>query len=176
VEKEENMKTRRTLSTPAFLTALVPASIGLVSAAALAQSAVARNSLVPTSTVVDISGTVTGSPESVVFTGPVEVSTRPASGRIAGARAHVVVTIDLRQLSGRGLSTGTTYVSPGQANLTRVFGPSDLIEVTFPFFPSGGPPGSPVRTGVLTFALAYDVTTGALTAAVATVAAPNLPN
>jgi hypothetical protein len=170
------MKTRHALSTSAFLTALVLASVGLVSAAALARAAVAANALLPSATVVAISGTVTGSPESVVFTGPVEVSTRPAAGRIAGARAHVVVTIDLRQLSGRGLSTGTAYVSPGQANLTRVFGPSDWIELSFPFFPSGGLPGSPARTGVLTFALAYDVTTGALTAAVATVAAPNLPN
>ena len=170
------MKTRRTLSAPAFPTALVIASVGLVSAAALAQRAVVTNPLVPTSTVVAISGTVTGLPESVVFTGPVEVSTRPAAGRIAGARAHVVVTIDLRHLSGRGLSTGTAYVSPGQATLTRAFGPSDWIELSFPFFPSGGSPGSSTRTGVLTFALAYDVSTGALTAAVATVAAPNLPN
>ena len=170
------MKARRTLPVPAFLTALVLGSVSPVSRAVPTQTAVATNALLPSSAMVAISGTVTGLPESVVFTGPVEVSTRPAAGRIAGARAHVVVTIDLRHLSGRGLSTGTAYVSPGQATLTRAFGPSDWIELSFPFFPSGGSPGSSTRTGVLTFALAYDVSTGALTAAVATVAAPNLPN
>ena len=170
------MKTHHTLSTPAFPTVLVLASVGLVSAGAIAQTAAAPAPMVPTSTVVTISGTVEGLPESVLFTGPVEVSTRPAPGRIAGAMAHVVVSIDLRQLSGRGLSTGKTYVSSAQANLTRVLGASDLIEITFPFFPSSAAPASPARTGLATFVLSYDVTTGALTAAVATVAAPNLPN
>src|SRR5262245_14463293 len=139
------MKTRRTLSSPAFLTALVLASVGLVSAGAIAQTAAAPAPMVPTSTVVTISGTVSGLPESVFFTGPVQVSTRPAPGRISGATAHVVVSIDLTQLSGRGLSTGRTYVSSGQANLTRVLDASDLIEITFPFFPTGAAPASPAR-------------------------------
>jgi hypothetical protein len=165
------MKTRRTLSTPAVLSILILSSAGLAAAGAFAQTA-----LVPTSSVVSIAGTVTGLPESVYFTGPAQISTRPAPGRIAGATAHVVVSIDLRQLSGRGLSTGATYVSSGQANLTRLFAASDLIELTFPFYQSGAAADSPARTGVATFALAYDVTTGALTAAVATIAAPHLPN
>ena len=170
------MKTHRTLSTPAFPRALVLASVGLVSAGAIAQTAAAPAPMVPTSTVVTISGTVEGLPESVLFTGPVQVSTRPAPGRIAGAMAHVVVSIDLRQLSGRGVSTGATYVSSGQANLTRVFGASDQIELTFPFALSGVAPVAPERTGVATFVLSYDVTTGSLTSAAATIAAPNLPN
>jgi hypothetical protein len=170
------MKTRRTLSTPAFLTVLVLASVGLVSARTLAQTTAAPNPLVPTSTVIAVSGTVTGAPESVYFTGPVQVSTRPAAARIAGGKARVVVSIDLRQLSGRGVSTGATYVSSGQANLTRVFGASDQIELTFPFALSGVGPAAPERTGVATFVLAYDVTTGVLTSAAATIATPNLPN
>jgi hypothetical protein len=170
------MKTRRTLSTPAFLTVLVLASVGLVSARTFAQTAAAPNPLVPTSTSVAVSGTVTGAPESVYFTGPVQLITRPAAARIAGGMAHVVVSIDLRQLSGRGVSTGATYVSSGQANLTRVFGASDQIELTFPFIASGVASGSRVRTGVATFSLTYDVTTGALTSAAATISTPNLPN
>ena len=170
------MKTRCTLSASAFPTALVLASVGLVSAGPLARNAAAANPLVPSSRVVSVAGTVTGVPESVYFSGPVQVTTEPAAGRVAGAKAHVVVSIDLRQLSGRGLSTGTRYVAPSQVNLTRVFGASDLIELTFPFLPSGAAPASPTRTGVATFVLAYDVTTGALTAAVATVAAFNPPN
>jgi hypothetical protein len=170
------MKMRQTLSTPAFLTVLVLASVGLVSARTLAQTTAAPSPLVPTSTVIAVSGTVTGGPESVYFTGPVQVSTRPAAARIAGGQAHVVVSIDLRQLSGRGSSTGATYVSPAQANLTRVFGASDQIEVTFPFARRDAASGSPVRTGVATFVLAYDVTTGTLTSVAATIATPNLPN
>ncbi len=171
------MKTRRTLSTPAFLTVLALASVGLVSAGTLAQTAATPNPLVPTSTVVAISGTVTGLPESVYFTGPVQVSTRPVPGRIAGATAHVVVSIDLRNISGRGQSTGTTYLTSGHANLTRLFGASDLIEVTFPFFRSGTAGGDPsTRTGLASFNLSYDVTTGALTTATASIAAPNLAN
>ncbi len=171
------MKTRRTLSTPAFLTALALASAGLVAAGALAQTAVTPTPLVATSTIVAISGTVTGLPESVYFTGPVQVSTRPAPGRIAGAQAHVVVSIDLRNISGRGQSTGTTYLTSGQANLTRLFVASDAIEVTFPFFRSGTAADDPsTRTGLASFNLSYDVTTGALTTATASIAAPNLPN
>jgi hypothetical protein len=170
------MKTRRTLSTPGFLTILVLASAGLVAAGALAQTAATPNPLVPTSTVVAISGTVSGLPESVYFTGPVQVSTRPAPGRIAGATAHVVVSIDLRNISGRGLSTGTTYLTSGQANLTRLFVASDVIEVTFPFFRTGTAGNPSTRTGLASFNLSYDVTTGALTAASASITATNLPN
>ena len=170
------MKTRRTLSTPAFLTVLVLASIGVVSAGALAQSTTAPNPLVPTSTVVSIAGTVTGLPESVYFTGPVQVSTRPAPARIAGAKAHVVVSIDLRSISGLGQSSGTTYLTSGHANLTRLFGASDVVEVTFPFFRSGTATEPSTRTGLASFNLSYDVTTGALTTATASIAALNLPN
>ena len=170
------MKTRRTLSISALSTALVLACVVLVSAGPLAQTAAAANTLVPSFTVIPVTGTVTGTPETVYFSGPVHVTTEPAAGRIAGAKAHVVVSIDLRQLSGRGLSTGTTYVAASQVNLTRVFGASDWIELTFPFFPIGAKPGAPTRTGLATFVLAYDVATGALTAAAATVATFNPPN
>ncbi len=165
------MKTRRRVFTPAVLSLLFAVVGGLALAGAPALAA-----LVPTSTVVPIAGTVFGLPESVFLSGSAQISTRPVEGRIAGAPPHVVVSIDLRNVSGRGLSTQATYLCSGQANLTRWLVASDLIEVTFPFFPGGAGGDSSARTALATFNLSFDLTTGTLTGAKATISAPNLPN
>jgi hypothetical protein len=125
---------------------------------------------------VPIAGTVSGLPESVVFSGKARITATPTSIRIAGAKRRMVVSVDLNGVSGRGLSSGTTYLATAVANLTRSFAASDVIEVTFPFFPGGSAAGAQARTAVATFTLEYDVSTGALTAANASVAAVKLQN
>jgi hypothetical protein len=163
------MKTRRRLSGPAVPSLLV----AVAGAVVLAGAAVAA--LVPTSKTVPIAGTVFGLPESVYFSGSAQISTRPVEGRIPGASPHVVVSIDLGGVSGVGLSTKATYLASGQANLTRWLVASDLVQVTFPFSGASGR-DSAVRTALATFNLSFDVATGALTGATASISAPNLPN
>jgi hypothetical protein len=123
---------------------------------------------------VPIAGTVSGLPESVVFSGKARITAKPTSIRIAGAKRKMVVSVDLNGVSGKGLSSGTTYLATAVGNLTRSFAASDVIEMTFPFFPGGSAAGAQARTAVATFTLEYDVSTGALTAAKASVAGGKL--
>jgi hypothetical protein len=51
---------------------------------------------------------------------------------------------------------------------------TDTVEITFPF--SRGTGTSSVHTAVASFALTFDLNTGAITKGTATVAAPNFPN
>jgi hypothetical protein len=162
------METRRWL-VPAFL------SLALGSApASRAAPGTAALKMAPSTITVPIEGTVSGQPESVRFTGTARISVQPTSIRIAGARRKVIVSIDLNGLTGKGLSTGATYSAATEANLTRSFAASDVIEVTFPFF-RGNPADAQARTGIATFTLDYDVSTGALTAVKVSLAGTGLP-
>jgi hypothetical protein len=152
------MKTRRLL---------VPAILSLSFGFAPALTA-----LTPTTVTVPIAGTVFGLPESVFFSGTAQISVRPAEDDAPGARPRMVISIDLGALSGRGLSTGSSYVAGGQINLTRRLGHGDVIEATFPFFLQGSGPTAAGRTAVASFSFDYDVATGALTSARASCSAP----
>jgi hypothetical protein len=125
-----------------------------------------------TSTAVPVAGTVFGLPESVYFSGTAHIAVRPAADTVPGAPPRLVVSLDLGDVTGRGLSTGATYVVNGQANLTRRFARVDTVQLTFPFFVQGSEPTARARTAVATFTLSYDAATGALTAAKAFLAAP----
>jgi hypothetical protein len=132
----------------------------------------ALTALTPSTVTVPIAGTVFGLPESVFFSGTAQISVRPAEDDGPGARPRLIISIDFGDLSGRGLSTGRSYVAGGQINLTRRLTPGDVIEATFPFFLRGGGPTDPGRTAVASFRFDYDVATGALTSARASCAAP----
>ena len=103
----------------------------------------------------------TGLPETVNFSGSViviaTVVTDPALG------PTVAVFVDGRGVTGTGKQTNTTYANTCVANLTRPFGPTDVVQTTFAFFQdtAGGYLSS--KTGLLTLNLTYDTTTQALT-------------
>ena len=120
---------------------------------------------------VPIAGTVFGLPESVFFSGTARITVRPAQADVA-AVPRVVVSIDLGDLSGKGLTTGTVYSAGGQFNLTRPLVAGDVIQATIPFFVRGSGPTAPGRTAVASFSFDYDIATGALTSARASLAAP----
>ena len=151
---------------------LVVAILSLSSGLALA----VRSAATVTTLTVPVAGIVSGVPESVSFSGTAQVSAQPTSIRIPGGHRKFVVSVDLQGVSGRGLTTGATYLAGAQPNLTRPFGPSDVVELTFPFAPAGTPATAVVRTAVVTFNLAYDASTGTLIAATASLAAPKPSN
>jgi hypothetical protein len=157
------------MNTPRWL---VVAILSLSSGFALFARAVAAADTLT----VPIAGTAFGLPESVYFSGTAKLSVKPTSIRLPGAKRRLVVSIDLHGISGRGLSTGATYLATAEANLTRPFGPSDVVELTFPFAVAGSPATAVGRTAVAIFNFTYDPSTGALTAATASVAALKLAN
>ena len=122
-----------------------------------------------TTTTVPVSGTVSGGAESVVFSGQATVNSRLAPDPDFG-KHKVVLTVDLSGVAGVGASSQAKYVIPGPDIMQRRLAASDVISLTFPFLPDGGTVLS-ARSGVATFALSFDLNTGAVTAASASVSA-----
>jgi len=159
------MKAHRRSSTPVVLSILAGILAGVPS------SGVAGT---PTTLVIPVAGTLNEAPENISLSGVARITSTPLSQSTPG-RPRVVLSIDLRDVSGQGLSTGTTYVSTGEANLTRLLVPSDLVEVTFALVPSG--PGGilSARTALASLTLTFDLTSGTLTAASGTLTAFHPP-
>lgn len=110
---------------------------------------------------VSVSGTVTGSPESVTFSGNAKVGTRLAPDPDFGSPS-LVVSIDLSTVSGVGSSTRTKYVINGPEIVQKRVAPSYTIDLTFPFYRSGTNGTSGARSGAATFSFTVDGTTGAI--------------
>jgi len=145
----------------------------LVPAMLLLSFAPASRALDPSTVSVPIAGTVFGLPESVFFSGTAEITVRPAESEVPGAAPRMVVSVDLGDLTGTGVSTGNVYVTSGLIHLTRRLVKGDVIQATVPFFVRGSAPTARGRTAVASFSFDYDVTTGALTSARASLAAPS---
>src|SRR5256885_5697431 len=144
---------------------LVPAILWL----SFAPPSSARN---PSTVSVPIAGTVFGLPESVFFSGTAQITVRPAESDVPGTVPRMVVSIDLGEVTGKGLSTGEVYVTGGLVKLTRRLVRGDVIHATIPFFVRGVGPTAKGRTAVASFSFDYDIATGALTSARAAIAAP----
>jgi len=124
--------------------------------------------------VVPIRGIVSGSPESVSFSGNAKVSNRLAPDPDF-FKPRFVMTIDLTAVAGVGSSTGAKYVISGPELVQRSVAPSHAIEITFPFKSSTSPTTVTARTGVASFVVDFDVDTGAVKAASGNVSSPNFP-
>jgi hypothetical protein len=86
-----------------------------------------------------------------------------------------VLSIDLTGLSGVGSSTRTKYVITGPELVQRGVTATQLVEFTFPFAKSGAMNLGSAQSGVASFALAFDVNTGAVTSASGNVTSANPP-
>jgi hypothetical protein len=152
---------------------VLPAAAGLLGALLLAATPALAQTTVSTFTI-QVSGTAsslkTGLSETVKFAGPVVVTTTVVTDPVMPP--SVVVQVDGRGVIGTGQKTGTTYNNECEANLTRPFAPTDMVELTFAFFPAPsataaaqGMVGSYLssKTGLLTLNLTYDASTTALT-------------
>jgi len=133
-----------------------------------AAPAPAQSALVP------IKGVVSGSPESVSFSGDAKVSSRHAADPDFN-RPRLVVTIDLRGVAGVGSTTGAKYAISGPEFVQRELAASHAVEITFPFKNAKSPSAATARTGVASFVIDFNVATGAMTAASGSVSTPNFP-
>jgi hypothetical protein len=182
MNKEQNMKTRRSLFAPGVLTLGVAIVAALWGSAANAQTTIMASTTssnstssatmtVTTPALVSIKGTVTGSPESVSFSGQAKVNARVVTDPDFGNSPTVVLFIDLSQVTGVGSSSGKKYVTSGQQMANRPLAAADTVRFTFPFSPSGGSAMSS-RVGMASVNLSFDVNSLKLTAATGQIANP----
>ena len=132
-----------------------------------------RPALADSSVAVAIFGTVDGAPEGVYVSGVARITSRlMKTGAKFNHPRSVMLSIDLHNVSGQGLSTGATYVITGQDEVLRQLVASDLVEITFPLYPDEPGGFTSARAGLASFTLTFDVSTGALTGGRATVSNP----
>jgi len=140
----------------------------------------ARAAFAPTFATVPVSGIVSGQPESVRFSGQAQVSSELVlSTSPLNKPPAVILIIDMSGVSGTGSSTGARYTIGNDGEpVFRQLVSADTIEITFPFTrgPSMTTSMPSVRSGVASFALSFDLNTGAITKGTGSIAAPNFPN
>jgi hypothetical protein len=180
--KEQNMHMHRALLTPVALSVL----LALAGAPAGAQEATTSDTSLTTLETSDTStalasssavgvpirGIVSGEPESVAFSGQAQIKSRLVRDPDFN-RPSLLLTIDLSSVSGVGSSTSASYVIPAKELVQRRLAASDQVEITFPFMKSRSTDLTAVRSGVASFALEFDVNTGAVTSAKGSVASPS---
>jgi hypothetical protein len=178
--KEHSMNMHRALLTPAALSVL----LALAAAPAGAQDAATSTTTTSTSTstttrfstasasLVSVRGIVSGEPESVAFSGQARIRSVLVRDPDFN-RPSLLLTFDLSDVSGVGSSTNAAYVIPGREHVQRRVAGSQLLEIAFPFLKSGATDLTSARTGMASFALDFDVDTGAVTSAAARIASPS---
>ena len=120
---------------------------------------------------IQVSGTAsavkTGLSETVQFAGPLIVTATVVNDPTLGPT--VAIWVDGRGVTGSGNKTKTAYANTCVANLTRPFGPTDVIQTTFAFYQDVPGGFMNAKTGLLTLNLTYNTTTQALTNVTASV-------
>jgi hypothetical protein len=134
---------------------------------AAAQTATSTFSLSSSGTVGTATGTIASATEAISCTGTVKVSSMSVSDPVLGPQ--VVVWLDTTALSCVGVTTKTTYLNSGQGNLTRPLVATDVLKMTFALYPNTAGGYLKARTGMVTANLSFNTTTGALTAASASI-------
>jgi len=137
----------------------------------------ARAAAAPNVALIPVSGIVSTQPESVAFSGQAQVSSELVLDTSKfNLPPAVILTIDLSNVSGTGSSTGAKYVAGGNGtNVYRRLVSAATVEITFPFSRGTTMSMSSARSGVATFALSFDMSTGAITKGTANIASPAFP-
>ena len=127
-----------------------------------------------TNLVVPITGSVQTDVETIVFSGLARVKSTVVTDPDFGGPPGVILSVDLLNVFGKGQTTRARYVARGEDKVIRLFGDTDLVEVTFPVFPIGST--TPLATPlVASLNLNFDVGNGQLRRAIARFLTPNLP-
>lgn len=103
-----------------------------------------------------VSGTVSpvdGASERVLFFGLATISGKVIHDPDFGAPPILEISIDLRQIHGKGLRSGKNYQTATHAVLHRPLSAFDVIELTYPFVAEGD--GSPTRSALASFGIRY---------------------
>lgn len=167
------MKMRRLSASSVVLSFLVVVLSGLVWWAGTP----ARAASAATIALIPVSGIVAGQPESVAFSGQAQVSSELVLDTSHFNKPpSVMLVIDLSNVSGTGSSTGAKYAAGGKGtSVFRQLVSNDTVEITFPFSRGTTMGMSSVRSGVASFALSFDLNTGAITRGTANIAGPAFP-
>lgn len=163
------MRTRRAL----LKSGVLAAAAAVAGGAALWRSGPAQAAGTWHTSLVKVRGSVGGSPESVSFSGDAKVSTRLAPDPDFGSPS-LVVSIDLRGVSGVGSSTRAKYVISGPEIVQKRLAASYVVDITFPFYRSGTDGTSGARSGAASFTVDIDTATGAVTGATGSIGSSNL--
>ncbi len=138
----------------------------------------ARAAFAPTIVLIPASGIVSGQPESVKFSGQAQVSSELVVDTSKfNVPPAVILTFDLSNVSGTGSATGAKYAVGGKGtSVYRQLVSADTIEITFPFSKGVTMSTSSPRSGVVSFVLSFDLSTGAITKGTANIVSPNFPS
>ena len=167
------MKMRRLSASPFVLSFLVLILSGMIWWA----DTPARAAFAPTIAFIPTAGIVTGQPESVKFSGRAQVSSEMVLDTSKfNVPPAVILTFDLSNVSGIGSSSGAKYVAGGSGtSVYRRLASNDTVEITFPFSRGTITSTTSSRSGVASFALSFDLNTGAITSGTANIAGPAFP-
>ena len=120
---------------------------------------------------VQTTGSVTTPAEVVNFSGPLQLSVTTVPDP-AGGPTTAVVSVEATQIAGTGATSGTSFINSGQARLTRILAATDVVQTTFAFYQDVPGGFLKTRTALLTINLTYDLATGALSGATASISTP----
>ena len=153
------MKRRRALFL-VVLSLLVVSVGGLVGGSRPALAVVSKSPL--GTTAVSYAGTVHGQPENVFLSGLVLITRTVVRDPDFGQPAVVVYSIDFSNVTGQGQKTGQPYVTSGNQVLIRPLVATDVVDVIFDFFPSGGSILA-ARQALASFTFNYNTVSGSPT-------------
>jgi len=169
------MKTRRSLLSTLILLLLVAVGPmwGQTLAPAVPAPVVTKSTLV-----IVIQGTVNGPPESVPFSGKVQIKATAVTDPDFGGQPSVHLAIDFLDVQGLGATTRTKFFAVEEDELMRRLVASDRIDLVFTIVPDKGTVElATVRSGLASLTLTFDGA-GNLTAGTGSITnnpfAPNL--
>lgn len=167
-----NLKTRRLLFSPTFVTLLIGIVAVLILGGPSVQAQTTANDTVDSSVTIAVKGSVTDPNGTVSVAGNVIITGRRVLDNTSTTTpALVLLDFDFSQLKGTSGSgkTAKTYVTGGNhAEEIRPFQSTDKVIVTIPYYDSTKDALS-ARTMLATATLNFDITTGKLTSASLTV-------
>jgi len=161
------MRTRRSTSS-VFVLALLTGVL-LAARADVPAAAVSRTVSVP------IAGTVAGPPETVALAGTIEIASLLVTDT-SGDSPKQRLSLKLVGVSGAGLVTGAKYVATGEESLVRPLAATDQMEIMFPFFRATVDGPLSARSAAASIVLTFDLLTGGITKATASLSAPKVLN
>jgi hypothetical protein len=108
---------------------------------------------------VAVSGTISGPGESVSLSGNVQIT-----AAVDTASGTVVLALDLTGLSGKGQSTGATYLFTPQAEVVRPLVAADTVVIGVAFYPNSPGGFLSASSAFTTLKLSFNTATGKPTA------------
>jgi hypothetical protein len=109
-----------------------------------------------------------GTSENIVFSGQATLKTRRVFNIEDTSQSKLMVFLDFAGVTGRGVTSGSTYLVTEQLALVKPLGSAYTVELEFPFLRNMADPLTMTRTGRATLVFSVNVNTGAVTAATGT--------